>query len=134
MLKYVLSKKRLYIQEIDHSIQDSDIYTADGAAEQEITVKLSQGGYELGVVDGVLQAVPIKKYIPEFYQQVETNEKALTFLQNTDWISNKYIDTVIINKTLSDAEFLQKYQSILTERQQARDQIVDLTNLKTWDQ
>lgn len=132
MLKYVLSKKRLYIHELDQDVLPGDIYTADGAVEQEIQNKLTQGGYELGVVDGALQAVPIKKYIPEFYEQVEINERAIAFLEQTDWISNKYIDTVVINKTLTESEFLQKYQEILTERQSSRDQVKDLVSLKVW--
>lgn len=134
MLKYVLSKGRLFIDEIDNGvIEESDIYIADGIQEQEIEAKLAQGGYELGVKNGILQAVPIARYIPEFYQQSETNDKALAFLNKTDWISNKYVDTVVINKTLSEDEFLEKYGDILTQRQQARDQVQDLDALKIWD-
>jgi len=130
MLKYVLSKGRLFIDEIDQDIPESDIYIADGEKEKEIEEKLSRGGYELGVKNGLLEAVPIKKYIPEFYQQAEINEKALALLNRTDWISNKYTDTVIINKTLTESEFLEKYGEILSARQDARDQIKDLTELK----
>lgn len=133
MLKYVLSKGRLFIDEIDQDIPRSDIYIADGEKEKEIELKLSRGGYELGVRNGLLEAVPIKKYIPEFYQQAEINEKALALLGGTDWISNKYTDTVIINKTLSEEEFLEKYGEILLSRQNARDQIKDLNDLKIWE-
>lgn len=130
MLKYVLSKGRLFIDEIDQNIPKSDIYIAEGEKEKEIEKKLAQGGYELGVINSSLEAVPIKRYIPEFYQQAEINEKALALLNRTDWISNKYTDTVIINKTLTESEFVEKYGEILAARQNARDQIKDLTTLK----
>jgi hypothetical protein len=132
MLKYVLSKQRLYIDEIDQNVAMQDIYIADGESEKDILDKLSKGGYELGVIDNALLAVPIKKYIPEFYQQIELNQQALDFLEQTDWVSSKYIDTVLANKLLSESEFLEKYQDVLNQRQDARQQIKSTDVLKVW--
>lgn len=132
MLKYVLSKNRLFIEEIDNDVLTQDVYTVDGDLEQEILYKLSQGGYELGIINEVLQAIPIKKYVPEFYTQAEINNTSLLFLNQTDWLSSKYVDTVIINKTLTEEQFTDKYKDLIEQREQARSKIQDLSLLQKW--
>lgn len=132
MLKYVLSKNRLFIEEIDNDVLTQDVYTVDGDLEQEILYKLSQGGYELGVINEVLQAIPIKKYVSEFYTQAEINNTSLLFLNQTDWLSSKYVDTVIINKTLTEEQFTDKYKDLIEQREQARSKIQDLSLLQKW--
>ena len=124
MYKYNLKDNRPYIAEIDDGkIEESDILTVEGEEYEQLMSTIRQGGYEIGLVDGKIVPVPIKKYSEEFYQQQQVNSEAQTYLQKTDWIDNKYVDLVIISGTMTQAQFQEKYSEILTKRQEARDAI-----------
>lgn len=46
--------------------------------------------------------------------------EAYAYLASTDWVTNKYVDVVTINKTMTDEEFNAKYSEVLVNRASAR--------------
>jgi hypothetical protein len=54
-------------------------------------------------------------------------QEALQYLSSTDWITNKYNDEVIINKSISKNDFITKYSVIYKDRVSARAVINSLT-------
>ena len=52
--------------------------------------------------------------------KAEAQAGAQAYLDSTDWVTNKYIDVVVVLQTMTREEYLAKYSDIYTKREEAR--------------
>ena len=124
MYIYNLTKDRPYIHELDRNDPD-ELITVEGE-EYEQLMALLQNGHEVGIENGKVIAVPIKRYKQETYDQIKINSDSQDILVATDWIANKYVDVVLVRGLMTKEEFDAKYKDVLDSRQAARDSIKNI--------
>lgn len=125
MYKYNLTKNRPYIYELDKNDFADHILTVEGE-EYDQLMSLLKNGHEVAIENEKVIAVPIKKYKQETYDQIKINQEAYDILAATDWITNKYVDVVLVRGLMTKEEFDIKYKDILDSRQAARDSIKNI--------
>lgn len=87
-------------------------YELDGSQDHLIGDKIKMADEE---VELHLNPIPTEAQILEAKQQ-----EAQSYLDSTDWIKSKYIELVVMKKTMTEEEFNLKYSEELLKMDEAR--------------